>query len=89
VDIASARKLVVSMGEWAIESAIGGLGLAIGRLPLVDDEIAAGRIVTASDSSMHDRLLADQIAGQRNSARGGRVPQLVAQGNGASQLARP
>jgi DNA-binding transcriptional LysR family regulator len=50
VDIASARKLVVSMGEWAIESAIGGLGLAIGRLPLVDDEIAAGRIVTASDT---------------------------------------
>jgi DNA-binding transcriptional LysR family regulator len=50
VDITSARKLVVSMGEWALESAIGGLGLAIGRLPLIDEDIAAGRIAIAADN---------------------------------------
>jgi LysR family glycine cleavage system transcriptional activator len=52
VDIASARKLVVSMGEWALESAIGGLGLAIGRLPLIDEDIAAGRIAIAADNTV-------------------------------------
>jgi LysR family transcriptional regulator, glycine cleavage system transcriptional activator len=50
LDIASARKLVVSMGESALESAIGGLGLAIGRLPLIDEDIAAGRIAIAADN---------------------------------------
>jgi LysR family transcriptional regulator, glycine cleavage system transcriptional activator len=38
------------MGEWALESAIGGLGLAIGRLPLIDEDIAAGRIAIAADN---------------------------------------
>jgi DNA-binding transcriptional LysR family regulator len=50
VDIASTRKLVVSMGEWALESAIRGLGLAIGRLPLIEEDIAAGRIAIAADN---------------------------------------
>jgi DNA-binding transcriptional LysR family regulator len=40
----------VSMGESALESAIGGLGLAIGRLPLIDEDIAAGRIAIAADN---------------------------------------
>jgi LysR family transcriptional regulator, glycine cleavage system transcriptional activator len=48
-DITSARKLMVSMGEWSFESAVGGLGLAIGRLPLIDDDITAGRLVIAAD----------------------------------------
>jgi LysR family transcriptional regulator, glycine cleavage system transcriptional activator len=49
-DIAPARKLMVSMGEWAFGAAIGGLGLAIGRLPLLDDDIAAGRLAIAVDN---------------------------------------
>jgi len=49
-DIASASKLMVSMGEWAFGAAIGGLGLAIGRLPLLDDDIAAGRLAIAVDN---------------------------------------
>ncbi|MGN6750417.1 MAG: LysR substrate-binding domain-containing protein [Xanthobacteraceae bacterium] len=53
-DIASARKLTVSMGEWAFEAAVGGLGLAIGRLPLVDDDIATGRLAVAADKIVSD-----------------------------------
>lgn len=49
-DITTAHKLMVSMGEWAFESAVGGLGLAIGRLPLIDDDIAAGRLAIAVDN---------------------------------------
>jgi LysR family transcriptional regulator, glycine cleavage system transcriptional activator len=49
IDITSARKLMVSMGEWSFESAVGGLGLAIGRLPLIDEDINAGRLVVAAD----------------------------------------
>jgi DNA-binding transcriptional LysR family regulator len=41
---------MVSMGEWAFGAAIGGLGLAIGRLPLLDDDIAAGRLAIAVDN---------------------------------------
>jgi DNA-binding transcriptional LysR family regulator len=40
---------MVSMGEWAFGAAIGGLGLAIGRLPLLDGDIAAGRLAIAVD----------------------------------------
>jgi LysR family transcriptional regulator, glycine cleavage system transcriptional activator len=53
-DITSARKLMVSMGEWAFEAAVGGLGLAIGRLPLIQDDIAAGRLVIAGDKIVSD-----------------------------------
>jgi LysR family transcriptional regulator, glycine cleavage system transcriptional activator len=54
VDITSASKLTVSMGEWAFGAATGGLGLAIGRLPLLDDDIAAGRLAIAVDNVVPD-----------------------------------
>jgi LysR family glycine cleavage system transcriptional activator len=48
-DISAARKLVVSTGRFALQAATDGLGLAIGRLPLIDDDIAAGRLAIAID----------------------------------------
>jgi DNA-binding transcriptional LysR family regulator len=44
-DTSSARKLVVGSGQLALEAAIAGLGIAIGRLPLS----AAGRLAIAVD----------------------------------------
>jgi len=46
---------MVSMGEWAFGAATGGLGLAIGRLPLLDDDIAAGRLAIAVDNVVPDK----------------------------------
>jgi len=46
-DTSSARKLVVSSARFALQAAVDGLGLAIGRLPLIDDDIASGRLVIA------------------------------------------
>ncbi|HET8918629.1 MAG TPA: LysR substrate-binding domain-containing protein, partial [Xanthobacteraceae bacterium] len=43
------QKLVVSTAQLAFEAAVGGLGLAIGRLPLIDNDIAAGQLVIAVD----------------------------------------
>jgi DNA-binding transcriptional LysR family regulator len=48
-DIGSARKFVVSSAQLALEAAADGLGLAIGRLPIIDDDIAAGRLAIAVD----------------------------------------
>jgi LysR family transcriptional regulator, glycine cleavage system transcriptional activator len=48
-DTSSARKLVVSSAQVAFEAASDGLGIAIGRLPLIDDDIAAGRLAVAVD----------------------------------------
>ena len=48
-DTSSARKLVVGSGQLALEAAIAGLGIAIGRLPLIDADIAAGRLAIAVD----------------------------------------
>ncbi|HET8918627.1 MAG TPA: LysR substrate-binding domain-containing protein [Xanthobacteraceae bacterium] len=48
-DTSSARKLVVSSAQVAFEAASDGLGIAIGRLPLIDDDIAAGRLAMAVD----------------------------------------
>jgi DNA-binding transcriptional LysR family regulator len=48
-DTSSARKFVVSSGQLALEAAVDGVGLAIGRLPIVDDDIAAGRLAIAVD----------------------------------------
>jgi LysR family glycine cleavage system transcriptional activator len=55
-DISSARKLVVSTGRFALQAATEGLGLAIGRLPLIDDDIAAGRLVIAVNHVVPVRL---------------------------------
>ncbi|HET8920142.1 MAG TPA: LysR substrate-binding domain-containing protein [Xanthobacteraceae bacterium] len=49
IDTSSAHKFVVSSGQLALEAAVGGVGLAIGRLPIVDDDIAAGRLAIAVD----------------------------------------
>jgi LysR family glycine cleavage system transcriptional activator len=49
IDISSARKLVVSTGRFALQAAVDGLGLAIGRLPLIDDDLAAARLAIAVD----------------------------------------
>ncbi len=45
----SARRLVVSSARFALQAAAEGLGLAIGRLPLIDDDLASGRLVIAVD----------------------------------------
>jgi LysR family glycine cleavage system transcriptional activator len=48
-DISVARSLVVSSAQVAFQAASNGLGIAIGRLPLIDDDIAAGRLAVAVD----------------------------------------
>ena len=48
-DVSSARELTVSSAQVAHQAARDGLGIAIGRLPLIDDDIAAGRIAVAVD----------------------------------------
>jgi LysR family transcriptional regulator, glycine cleavage system transcriptional activator len=48
-DISSARDLIVSSAQVAFQAASDGLGIAIGRLPLIDDDIAAGRLAVAVD----------------------------------------
>lgn len=48
-DTSSARKFVVSSAQLALEAAADGLGLAIGRLPIIDDDIVAGRLAIAVD----------------------------------------
>jgi DNA-binding transcriptional LysR family regulator len=46
-DTSSARRLVVSTARFALQAAADGLGLAIGRLPLIDDDLASGRLAIA------------------------------------------
>jgi len=48
-DISAARKLVLGTAQLSLEAAAGGLGIAMGRLPLIDDDIAAGRLAMAVD----------------------------------------
>jgi DNA-binding transcriptional LysR family regulator len=48
-DTSSARKLVVSSAELALQAAADGLGIAIGRMPVITDEIAVGRLSVAVD----------------------------------------
>jgi LysR family transcriptional regulator, glycine cleavage system transcriptional activator len=48
-DTSAARKLVVNGAQLALEAAAGGLGLAIGRLPVLEQDIAAGRLAIAVD----------------------------------------
>ena len=48
-DMSSARKLLVGSGQLALEAAIVGLGIAIGRLPVIDADITAGRLAVAVD----------------------------------------
>jgi DNA-binding transcriptional LysR family regulator len=48
-DISSASKLVVNNGQLAFEAAAGGLGLAIGRPPVINDDLAASQLTIAVD----------------------------------------
>ena len=48
-DISESRKLVLGSAQLSLEAAAGGLGIAMGRLPLIDDDIAAGRLAVAVD----------------------------------------
>jgi len=49
IDISSSRGLIVSSAQVAFQAARDGLGVAVGRLPLIDDDIAAGRLAVAVD----------------------------------------
>jgi LysR family transcriptional regulator, glycine cleavage system transcriptional activator len=49
IDTSSARKLLVGNAQLAMEAVLDGLGLAIGRLPIIDDDLAAGRLIVAVD----------------------------------------
>jgi DNA-binding transcriptional LysR family regulator len=48
-DTSSARKLIVCSAQMALKAAADGLGIAIGRMPLISDEIAAGCLAVAVD----------------------------------------
>jgi LysR family transcriptional regulator, glycine cleavage system transcriptional activator len=48
-DTSAARNLVVSTAQVAFEAAVDGLSLAIGRLPLIDNDLETGRLVIAVD----------------------------------------
>jgi LysR family transcriptional regulator, glycine cleavage system transcriptional activator len=49
IDVSAARKIIVSSVQLALEAAADGLGIAIGRLPLINDDLAAGRLAVAVD----------------------------------------
>jgi LysR family transcriptional regulator, glycine cleavage system transcriptional activator len=49
IDVSVGRKIIVSTVQLALEAAAEGLGIAIGRLPLINDDIAAGRLAVAID----------------------------------------
>jgi LysR family transcriptional regulator, glycine cleavage system transcriptional activator len=49
VDVSAARKIIVSTVQMALEAAVDGLGIAIGPLPLINDDLAAGRLAIAID----------------------------------------
>jgi LysR family transcriptional regulator, glycine cleavage system transcriptional activator len=49
IDVSAARKIIVGSVQLALEAAADGLGIAIGRLPLINDDLAAGRLAVAID----------------------------------------
>ena len=49
IDVSAARKIVVSTVQLALEAAAEGVGIAIGRLPLINDDLAADRLAVAID----------------------------------------
>jgi LysR family transcriptional regulator, glycine cleavage system transcriptional activator len=49
IDVSAARKIIVDSVQLALEAAADGLGIAIGRLPLINDDLAAGRLAVAID----------------------------------------
>ncbi len=49
IDVSAGRKMIVGTVQLALEAAAGGLGIAIGRLPLINDDLADGRLAIAVD----------------------------------------
>jgi LysR family transcriptional regulator, glycine cleavage system transcriptional activator len=49
IDVSAARKIIVGSVHLSLEAAADGLGIAIGRLPLINDDLAAGRLAIAID----------------------------------------
>ncbi len=49
IDVSAARKIIVSTVQLALEAAAEGVGIAIGRLPLISDDLDAGRLAVAVD----------------------------------------
>ena len=49
IDVSAARKMIVGTVQLALEAAVDGLGIAIGRLPLINDDLVAGRLAVAID----------------------------------------
>lgn len=49
IDVSAARRIIVDSVQLALEAAADGLGIAIGRLPLINDDLAAGRLAVAID----------------------------------------
>lgn len=52
IDTSAARKMVVGTSKMALEAATGGLGIAMGRSPLIDDDLASRRLVVATDCAV-------------------------------------
>jgi LysR family transcriptional regulator, glycine cleavage system transcriptional activator len=49
IDVSAARKIIVGSVQLALEAAADGLGIAIGRLPLINDDLTEGRLAVATD----------------------------------------
>jgi LysR family transcriptional regulator, glycine cleavage system transcriptional activator len=49
IDVSAARKIIVGSVQLALEAAADGRGIAIGGLPLINDDLAAGRLAVAID----------------------------------------
>jgi len=54
VDLQSARALQFESSSLAFEAALNGVGVAIGQLPLVLEDLRSGRLVTPSDVIVED-----------------------------------
>ena len=49
IDVSAARKIIVGSVQLALEAAVDGLGIAIGPLPLINDDLTEGRLAVAID----------------------------------------
>ena len=49
IDVSAARKIIVGSVQMALEAAVDGLGIAIGPLPLINDDLTEGRLAVAID----------------------------------------
>jgi LysR family transcriptional regulator, glycine cleavage system transcriptional activator len=49
IDVSAARKIIVGSVQMGLEAAVDGLGIAIGPLPLINDDLTEGRLAVAID----------------------------------------